>query len=70
LTTEPKRERLIGQFKLIESSKEFLIDKGFKNQEFKLELLNNGQFKFTDGPDILFDREVKTMLGLINKQGK
>ena len=70
LTTEPKRERLIGQFKLIESSKEFLVDKGFKNQEFKLELLDNGQFKFTNGPDIIFDREGKTMLGLINKEGR
>ena len=70
LTTEPKRERLIGQYKIIESSKEFLIDKGFKNQEFKLELLDNGQFKFTNGPDIIFDRQGKSKQELINKEGK
>jgi hypothetical protein len=70
LTIEPKRERVVGQFKLIESSKKFLIDKGFKNQEFKLDLFDNGQFKFTNGPDILFDRDGNTSFALNNKEGR
>jgi hypothetical protein len=68
--TEPRRETVIGQYRLIQSSKEFLLKKGFSNQEFLLELKENGKFQFTDAPDIIFDSYGRTQKKLIEYEGK
>lgn len=70
LTDQPSRDRLVGQYELIESSKEYLADKGFKKENFKLELFDNGQFKFINGPDLIFDTWGRSKQKLINKEGK
>lgn len=55
LKVEPPHQSLIGQYVLNESSNEFLTNKGFEVRQCKLELFENGRFKFTNAPDIIFD---------------
>lgn len=70
LTTEPSNERLLGKYRLTESSIELMTNKGFKNVDYQLILLDNGQFKFINGPDLIFDTWGQTKQKLINKEGK
>jgi hypothetical protein len=69
LTDQPSRDRLVGEYKLIESSRNYLADKGFKKENSKLELLDNGQFKCTSGPDLIFDKG-QSKNEFQNKEGK
>jgi len=69
LNVRPADERLIGQYQLTESSREYLKDRGFKDAKFRLELLGSGKFKFTNAPDLIFDTHGQSNLKLIDKEG-
>lgn len=70
LTVQPSKEKIIGKFRLTEQSSEFLTDKGFPNVAYELLLLDNGQFKFKNGPDLIFDTSGNSRQELKNNEGK
>lgn len=70
LKVQPSKEKLSGKFRLTEQSIEFLYDKGFPNIEYELFLNDNGQFKFINGPDLIFDTLGHSRQELKSKQGK
>lgn len=70
LTEQPSKERLVGQYKLNDSSREYLSNEGFAKSEFELELFDNGKFKFLNGPDLIFDTSGKSKLQLIDREGE
>tara|TARA_B110000908_G_scaffold33077_1_gene39534 strand:+ start:406 stop:864 length:459 start_codon:yes stop_codon:yes gene_type:complete len=70
LTTEPDQTELIGKYELTNSSKEFLIERKFNADEYILTLSKDGQYKFTNGPDLIFNNWGESNQKLIAKKGQ
>lgn len=70
LSSEPDQVELIGQYELTNLSKEFLIERDFNADESILTLFKNGQYKFTNGPDLIFNYWGESNKEYIDKEGK
>jgi hypothetical protein len=70
LTIKPDRDELTGKYELTSSSMEFLAEQGFQAGECTLELFKDGQFKFTHGPDLVFNSLGISKQQFIDKAGK
>jgi len=70
LTTRPANEEIIGKYQLTEKSIDFLEDRDFTADEYSLTLSDGGQFKFKNGPDLIFNSWGTTSQTLLDKQGK
>ncbi len=70
LTTAPNRTELIGKYELTQSSKEFLIEQGFRTHAYSLILSKDGSYKFTNGPDFIFNNWGVSNQKVFNKEGK
>jgi hypothetical protein len=70
ITIEPDQTELIGKYELTHSSKEFLIEQSFSAQEYSLTLSKDGNYKFTNGPDFIFNNYGVSNQKTLNKVGK
>jgi hypothetical protein len=70
LTIEPDHNELVGKYQLNSASMEFLNDREYSADENTLTLSQNGQFKFTNGPDMIFEAWGISNHKLIDKEGK
>ena len=70
LKIKPNIEEVIGKYELDRRSKEFLFDRNYSAGKYYLTLLENGDFKFTNGPDMIFNSWGKSNQKLIDKEGK
>lgn len=55
LTTKPDRADIIGEYELTDSSKDFLASRKFTADKYTLTLSEGGEFRFNNGPDLLFN---------------
>ena len=46
------------------------MSKGFSNQEFVLELNENGRYEFSNAPDIILDKDGHTLMKVMKLEGK
>ena len=70
LTTKPDRADIIGEYELTDSSKDFLASRKFTADKYTLTLSEGGEFRFNNGPDLLFNNWAESNQKLIDKKGK
>lgn len=70
LTIEPDPTDIVGDYELTNSSVDFLASRKFTSDKYTLTLSENGEFRFDNGPDLLFNNWDESNKKLIDKKGK
>lgn len=71
LKLAPPQKKIVGTYLLTEESLKFLKKKGFQHLKYELRLNENGQYHFSNTPDLLLlNSWGSTNCTVLNKEGK